>query len=729
MLKFRTRVAGTVGVLTSLCVSCVAFAQEEKAQEIEPILAMNSAGLDAWLNSEKDRGLRDLLRMIQPRLGELPVELERLGFDDAADIPPGSLESLWNIATQPQAMELRLNLGRLRDQEAPVDLRWAIVAKDLATASNTMGLLRSMLDDSPLDIQPGREAGSFVAETPALPVYFGARRVGEDPIMFLSTEEGALPSLDAQFVDLPAGAKPLFGLRFDMAQLTPVIGMGVGMAPPVVGEMLMEAGLIGWDATRFDVAIGQTDRHLVSVARMTGAARAARMFAVDPERRLAADDLRLIPMDATTASAGLYDAAITFGLVRRVLESLGLWQDIESELRDEADIEISTIQRFVESLGDTWIYYQADSTGGGEFASAVLCVSLRDGAAFEQALVAAIGQANALGEREGRGYFRIRSTEARGVSMYAINAPGLPIPAEPTIAISQNRVFFTLSMPSMLAALDQQQRGTTSIMTREGVQAMAGGSFDDLAGFNFVDTDRYARRGYATMNHVMAALANGVRSPSGDREPYAAGVAMPLYSDFVAGISPTVTVTRWDGEDLIVTSRADHSMTVQIAAGLGRMNLSGIGAQMLPMMIAGGASGMQSSLLDARDSAQMARSTSQVRKIAMGTIAYASEEGNGLPKSVDVLVENDYLLASDLRSPYGSMMDGTPDIVIRDDMQGKEPDFGARTVLAIDRSALSFNGTAPVGFMDGHVELLQIWEIENLLELEANRGARKSFGF
>src|SRR5690606_13500231 len=71
MPQFRTRVAGVFTLVVSLYATPLATAQDEKPQEIPPILAINSAGLDAWLTSEKDRGLLELLQMIQPRLNEL----------------------------------------------------------------------------------------------------------------------------------------------------------------------------------------------------------------------------------------------------------------------------------------------------------------------------------------------------------------------------------------------------------------------------------------------------------------------------------------------------------------------------------------------------------------------------------------------------------------------------------------------------------------------------------
>jgi hypothetical protein len=709
----------------------MALAQNENQapeQRAEPVLAINSAGMNAWLTSEKDRGLRQLLEMIEPRLAEIPGELEQLGVVDDGEIPPGLLEALWGVATLPQALEVRLNLGRLGDGQLPADIQWAAIAEDLPGASNTIGTLRGLLADGPLEIRGGNEPGVFVAETPATPVYFGAKRSGGNPLLFFGTEAEALPDLKTQYAALPNGVTPLMSLRFDLAQLTPVIGMPVGMAPPVVGELLMEGGLIGWDATRFDLSVGQDERHTIAVARMTGAARAARLFTIDPERTLSRADLQVIPADATYASAGLYDPTKTLDLAKRILESLGIRDEVESALRDGTQVDVATVEAVVASLGDSWVTYQSDSTGGGDFASLVLAVSLRDSEAFEQAVVTAFGRANAIGEREGRGYFRIRSSELRGLSVYSMTSPGLPFPAEPSMAIHDGRAFFALSVPSLLAAVDQQQRGLASIATRADVIAMAGGSLDGIAGFAFVDTERYARRGYAMMNHLMAGLANGVRSPHSDREPYAAGVAMPSFSEFVAGIAPSVSVTRWDGEDLVVLWKGDRSMAVQFAAGLGRVNLSGLGAQFGSMMGMGAFSGLEGARVEARSEAVRLRAITGARLVGNAAVDYAFETERGLPASVNDLVDAGYLSPDDLRSPYGSMMDGTPDIVIRGDLAGTQPTFAGGTVLALDRSALEFTDETVVTYMDLSARWLTREQLLSALETDKNRGAKASFG-
>ena len=728
MRPFSTRSILALACATSLAAAPLALSQanEQEDQSAAPVIAMNSAGLDAWLSSDKDRALRDLLRLIGPRLSEIPAELERFGVDEAQNIPAGFLDSAWQVLTRPQAFEMRLNLNRLRDQSVPVDVRWAAVTPDLPTASNAVGIVRNAMQQSPLEFRMSDEPGTFIVDTPAIPVFFGAKRADGNPVMFLSTEDGKLPDMNAQYAELPQGATQTFGLRFDLGQMTPVIGMPIGLAPPIVGELLMEAGLVGWDATRFDLAIGHDETLAHATARMTGAARSARLLAIDPERTLSDADFGLVPMDATVASLGLYDASKTLSVVKRVLESLGVWEEIERGLREEAQVEPATIEAFVRSLGDVWVYYQSDSTGGGEVASAIMSVTLRDRATFEQALTTAIGKANALGAQEAKGYVRIRASEAGGVTMYSLNTPGLPFPAEPTLAIHEDRVYLALSMPSLVAAI-RQAGSNRSIVDREGMAEYLGGSTEGIAGFSYMDTERYARRGYGTMNHIVAALVNGVRSPSGDREPYERGIMMPSFGELMDGVAPTVSVTRWDGEDLLITATGDRSLTVQMAASLGRANFGAVASQMVPMMMVSGASAAPMAVAEARGAADQTRSSVQVRQLVMSSIVYAEGNDGRMPGSVSDLVDEEYIGQQLLQSPYGSMMDGRSDLVLRSDLE-RMPDYASDVVMAIDRSALEFTDETAVGFADGHVEWLDRWSLMDLMRSPENKGAMESFG-
>lgn len=706
--------------------------QQEQSQEQQqtppPILSFNTAGLDAMLSSPKDRALRDLLHLMTPRLSELPAELERLDIEGASEIPPGTFEAAWHLFSRPQAMELGLNLGRLKNQEMPVDFRWMSSASSLQSATETVNFARELLSDTPVRLRPSSEAGSFIAETPAMPLYFGTKRSGRDAMMYFSTDESKLPELGASFVSLPDGVEQVMGIRFDLSQLAPVIGMPVGMAPPIVGELLMEAGLIGWDATRFDFAAGYSDKAMHSAARMTGAGRAARLFATEPGRTLSAADFAMVPGDATMASLGFYDTSRTWDLGVRVLKSMGAWDQVRTELRENLSMDVEQIEGIVRSLGDTWVSYQSDTTGGGEFSSLIVSVSVRDRDILEQALSSAVSQLNTLGREEAEGYARVRSWEQDGTVLYSLTSPGLPFPAEPTLAISGDRLVVGLSVPSLMAALDQLGHGRDSLGDRDDLKALAGGGFEGIAGFGYSDTERYARRGYGSMNHVMAALANGVRSPMSPREPYATGPMMPSFTDLMKDITPKVTVTRWDGEDLVVTGIADRSITVHFAVGLGKANMGAMYSQFLPLMFTGGSDVFTEARFEAERSAERAGSVRQTRLVAMAAIAYATEEG-GYPASLEELIEAGYLDTAALQSPFGSMMDGTPDIVMRTDLAGEEASYFTTTVIAIDRSAMLYSASAAVGFADGHVEWLAYHEVEELLSREENRGAQAVFGF
>lgn len=726
MNKFgRSSAFAAITVAASLSLNGWAVGQE--AQAPPPVLAIQSSGVDALLSSPKDRALRDLLHQLAPRLSELPAELSRFGIQEASEIPPGTFETVWQLYSRPQAMELRLNLGRLRDQQLPVDVRWAVETESLQAASDTIGFARNLLRESPLNLRPGSEPGGFIAETPAMPLYFGAKRSGEQALLYFSTEEDGLPDMSASYVALPEGVDQFMGIRFDLGQLTPVIGMPVGMAPPFVGEMLMEAGLIGWDATRFDFAAGFDDKAMHSVARMSGAARSARMLVADPERTLTRADFALVPGDATMASLGFYDASKTWDLAVRVLQNLGVWEDVQKELRTNLDLDLRNVEEIVRSLGDTWVTYQSDTTGGGEFSSLIVSASVRDAATLETALATAAAKANALGRDQAKGYVRVRSWEHEGGTILSFNTPGLPIPAEPSLAIRGDRLLIAMSVPSLMAAIDQHRSGERSLHDRADIRTVAGGSFEGISGFSFTDTERYARRGYGTMNHLVAGLANGVRSPLSDREPYQTGPMMPSYSVLMNDIIPAVTVTRWDGEDLVITGIADRSITVHLAAGMGKANFGAMAGQFVPMMFAGAGSGFARTGVNLSESSSMLRSTTQVRTVAMMASSAASEEG-GYPASVNDLVDAGWLSSGDLQSPYGSMMDGTPDIVMRGDLAGQEPSFSATEVLVLDRSALNFEGESAVGFSDGHAEWLSRDQIIELLKRPENKGAAEAFG-
>jgi len=697
-----------------------------------PVLAINSAGIDAMLSAEKDRPLRELLHMVAPRLSELPAELERFGMRDFRDMPDGLFETLWFAGSSPQALELRLNLGRLRNQEVPVDVRWMASADDFQSAANAMGFVRNALRDTPLRLRASTEAGTFIADTPVMPLYLGTKQLEGSQVLFFSTESAASPDLHARYVDLPDGAEQVFGMRFDLGQLTPVIGMPIGLAPPIVGELLMEAGLVGWNATRFDLAIGHDQDKMHSAARLTGVARAARMFVTDTNRVLSKADFEMVPGDATTASLGFYDASRTWSLAVRVLERLGLWQDVQQELSTNLNIDVSTIEQILGSLGDTWITYQSDTTGGGEFTSLIVSVSVRDRAVLEQAIAVAAGTFNAVGRDAGHGYARVRAWEHRGVPIYSVNTPGLPIPVEPAFVISGDRLLIAMSVPSLMAAIEQQQGGERSLADREDIMALVGGSFDGMAGFSFTDTERYARRGYGTLNHLMAGLANGVRSPLSDREPYERGAMMLSFGDFTRDIVPTVTLTRWAGEDLMITGVSDRSVSVQLAARMGKASLGTMASQFAPILSTVGST----SLVQARETAQstsnQARSMQAVHRVMIGAIAYSVHNDMTLPTDSQQLIESEAVQPAQLRSPFGSMMDGRPDIAIRPDLGDRkfsEIEFPGHTVYAIDRSALLYSGSSAVVFVDGHVQWLTRAEIQRVLERPENHGAREAFGF
>lgn len=110
----------------------------------------------------------------------------------------------------------------------------------------------------------------------------------------------------------------------------------------------------------------------------------------------------------------------------------------------------------------------------------------------------------------------------------------------------------------------------------------------------------------------------------------------------------------------------------------------------------------------------------------MAAVMYAEENDGRFPSSVQDLVEAEFLDSAAVQSPFGAMMDGRPDIMLRSDLK-EMPEFASDVVVAIDRSALEFIGETAVGFADGHVEWHDRWSLMELLQTPANEGAMESF--
>jgi len=671
------------------------------------ILTIYSAGLAELLSSPKDAGVRDALALVQPRL----VALAQM--QGAMPDPEKTIGTMWTLASSP--MTLRIAATEPGENgEPPFALELSSRPADAAALERTIvSLLRD--NDVPMrSTDDGREI-----DTPAGPARFS---VSNDTINLAVGLP--LPPSDLQ-IDLPEGYTPTFAIHANLQNAQPFIEMALAQAPEQeqARQMMELFGILGDDALILDFAVGHNDTDSYFHGTLHGAKARAQAMGVPQGVTIDAEFLSLIPADTTQLIAGVFDLSF----LDEVLD-MPEAQDGLAQVNQQLGIDIR--DDILNAIGNRAAIYQSDRTGGGGILSSVLIVELEDPASFARAHKRLVGQANDLVAEQiaanptpGSIQPSVEITTRRmdGVEFFTLVFPGLPIPAEISWTIHENHLMAALSPRSLIEAMAQADGDAGSFASSPVLRGLVGAELDraNLLSVSYTDAPRFAVQGYSLVNLFCSGLTNALRTTDGV-DP---GVPLPPFNEFIEGIEPTITISRWQGENLTWTGRSDASMLVNLAGSSGSI--------LGPLAIGGAAGALMPALEQARESATQAKAQSHLRQVSIAMMTYSAENQDDLPGSIDDIHEyvGDIALLS---SPLGPCIDGSPDYAIRTDLDhDRVSDIAdpSLTLAAIDRASL-VNGAEMVivAFFDGHVEAIYTWQLTDLLAQDANRGAYESFG-
>ncbi|MGV6814099.1 MAG: hypothetical protein ACWA5W_03705, partial [Phycisphaerales bacterium] len=365
----------------------------------------------------------------------------------------------------------------------------------------------------------------------------------------------------------------------------------------------------------------------------------------------------------------------------------------------------------------------SESTGGGGLLSAVMMFELNDTQGFGNAHQKLVDKINDLAAAEVDGYARIQSWDIGGIHSFTITAPGLPIPIEPSWAITNDLLIVALSPGSLQVAVGQQFGASESILDNPSFQKavlsrMPGG---EAHAITYFDAPRLAKKGYGMTSMLTSAIANAARSPKNpDR---VVGSIMPDFNHFIEDIEPSGTVSWWDGDDYRMHYIGDESSLVQMSAALG--TIADVQGLVVPALAAGV---LLPALDKAQERAKSLKSVTNIRSLAQRVIIYASNNNEQFPESIEILVDEGLIFEGMLESPFGPAPDGGADYAIRLGMDYESAMYDARVVIAIDRAmVLGGEDHIPVGFADSHVEEFSFEELIELLSRPENEGAAEAF--
>lgn len=534
------------------------------------VVQLRVEDLSGLLAHPKDAGLARAIALLDDRLVELPEELPGATALDAALVTLAC-----ELLAGPKTLRLGLSEGARVDAPTPpiyAQLALHHPSPDAARAleARVLGVLQRLGAPE----LPAEASGLRRLPDLPLPTRFGV--AGSDVVLDL----GAPPARGhaAPDVWLPAGATPRFALAVDCAPLTALLLASVSQSDPVAAELLPRlVARLGLDRLRLESSGAADGAVAATVTRIPGYAATMRANGLATKELLTAADLALVPRDATWASVGKVSFVgildLVVALAGEALAAQGMEGDPLESLAAMTGFHLR--DDLFGALGETVGLYASDTTGGGGLMSTVLFIAVRDPERAFETRERFAELIDSLGALELQGYVQVRTYEAEGHELATLTFPGLPVPLEPTVAITEQWLVVGASPTAARAALRQAgATGAPNLLDAPALAAQLAGGLAGLHALSFQDTERLVRDGYGLMQMAASALGNAVRSrTNGLRE---AGDVLPPFGELVQGVRAGVSVTRIIGDDLVVEGRRDASLAVRATAFCGWLGSSGL---------------------------------------------------------------------------------------------------------------------------------------------------------
>ena len=547
-----------LGTLTAVTAATPAAPQDDE------VLTLYVADASTFFPDSKDAALVEALRLVVDRVSELPAEIP-----DFPALPPEVLGLAAHLLTGEKSIRLRMS----DDPQLAFPLygQITLMEGDAQRARQLAEMLANLGRTAGIPLGEAREDGLFPIELPVpIQVTFGAQ--GGDVV--LSAGKTVDAPIDLTNSGLPAGVAPSLVMKLDLGKL---LAMGLPLAamqdPDGVAELEQMLELTGMQNMVMKMAMGCDGESSHTTLSLTGYGAAMREMGLMPTRGVTARDLALVPTDATWATVATWNPRGSFDLMLSMLrDDLG-----QAELDEGLEMVtqmtgIHPQRDIVEHLGVSYGAYTSDSTGGGSLLSLVLFCELENSQGLWDTLGRAADRLNAMATEQAKGYVRTKRWEHGGAQLMSLTFPGVPVPFEPTLVVTEQYLLVGLTPQAALGALHQALRDDQGLMANERFRQNLPGDPLGAMTVEFFDSPRHLRSGYGMTSLLCSAISNATRSPTdSDRD---AGVILPSFRDLAQGARASVGITRFVDDGVVTHYRGDRSVLVNLTSVVGFVSTS-----------------------------------------------------------------------------------------------------------------------------------------------------------
>lgn len=617
--------------------------QDGPTTDNQEVLTLVSEGFDAIFVDSRDAGLHRALDMAGTRLAELAAE------EGAPPEAQEAVATLVDLLGEPMALRVRLNEASPIGVGAQLDF-WQGNAEDAVALSDHMyGLFEAL--GAPVQASTTDDAGFQIQLPLPMPLMVAPAMAGGRNSLRLSlgpVDDGA-PVMSA--AGLPEGVDVSVGFS---ANLGAILSMIETFEPEAaeVREVLGMFGITEPDTLGIHMVGGSDGEFGHFSERVFGAAGMLQGSGDREVRPFVADDLAMIPADATYASMGAMDPMMVVSIIESIDQAEG----------GSMSNEFAAVKDIVALFGTHYGMYTSMTSGGGGFASAVAFVEVEDEPALTEKIGELEGWLTEMARSEIDGRFAMRTKRIAGGPATVMMFPGLPIPVEPAYALRGGYFYMAATPHALEAALAQASGSMGDIRTNERFgQVISSSNLEAFHGMQFSDSPDLLRDGYGMATLGASALANAVRSPQDpERDP---GAVLPPYNELIRGAKASGSVVHIVDNDLVVVGRSDRSMVANATAAVGSPFLMlGLLSGMAPSLAMLGLQETGSAMAIAPrvsppDETYMAESDLFILRDAIEM--YAISNDGAYPENLDELLEPDdegftYLSWDELIDPWGN---------------------------------------------------------------------------
>jgi len=557
-----------------------ADAAKPEAEPSGQVLSFEKLDLERILIDPKDAALRAALKLAPERLKLIPGEVRAAGGNWEA--PPQVIDLLARLEGAP------LRVGVTYNPQKPVGgffgagIVVSFAQRGEQQAAETQALVNGLMaqvPDAPA-ITPSKSfAGMSELTTPIGQLRFGPRQAADGWAYELHIGSVGDPDGASKNIALAtlAGVTPFIRARVDVAPLSPLLGfvqMLAGADPAIATTVqnLQEGGIIGPDAAKINLILGHTPDRTVVATSYVGLGKRAEKAGMTQET-LGDDELGAIPEDAQWVSIGKTNMSYYRAQLDTAIAAAGPARDMLEQLKAQTGVDL--VGDLFSSLGNHYATYISDATGGGTLGSGVVLIGLSDPAKFRAANKKLVDFANkTLLEGPPRGYVNIRRWiyQTDGVDYFTISFPGLPVPLEPTYAITDR--WLVLGATPQAAAMAARQisgKAGPGLFATPAVKSLypAGQKFVTMS---YANAPRLARGGYAFVSLFGSAVQNAIVNKL-DPTSTAAPFIVPPFAELMVGVKPEIGYSHWTGDDFISRWEGDKSLLVNMSSAGGKVSI------------------------------------------------------------------------------------------------------------------------------------------------------------